>query len=610
MTLFKFWLKNINRFFDRQNSNLRRFGKQHYFDRKLVANLSRHRKISFKHIKYLPNFLTESEKQRAGLFVSVIVICLALLSGNLFLLFTEKIPKAGGEYTEGMVGGPRFINPILSQTNSVDTDLSRLIFSSLVSYDKDHQLTPDLAESYEISEDQLTYTFYLKKNVKWHDGDGFNADDVVFTFSSIQDSEYKSPLGRKFRGTICEKIDDYAVKFTLKEPFAPFITMLDFGILPEHLWYNIPPANADLNELNKKPIGTGAWKIESLKKDKTGLIKSYTLIANKDYYGAKSYLSKLNFKFYGDNLSAIEALKSRNVDGISFLPRDLREELRKHKNVIYNELEQPQYIAIFFNQKQNSLLQSDYIRQALALSVNKERILNEVFGGDGKILDAPMLPGIDNSSDITKYEYRPEEAAALLEKNDWKLIATTTESGLTEQLRYKKTWDLSIILTVPDLAQYVAMAKIIQEDWQRIGVKTELQIVDRTKVIQESISTRKYQALLFSQNMSADPDAFAFWHSTQNEYPGSNLAIFSNKQVDDILESARKNNNLEERTKKYWEFQNIISKQLPAIFLYGTTYTYPQDKIVKGFDIKKISSYADRFANINEWYVRTKRVFK
>ena len=602
--------KKIERFFDRQNIKLRRFSRQHHFDRQLVVGLFRQRKLSFKHIKYLPKFLTAGEKRQANALLAVIGLAAALLAGNLFFLLTTSVAQSGGEYSEGMVGSPRFINPILSQTNSIDSDLSRLIFSSLVAYDKDHELVGDLAESYEISEDQLTYTFKLRNDVKWHDGESFTADDVIFTVASIQDPEFKSPLGRKFRGVVCEKLDDYAVRFTLKEPFAPFITMLTFGILPEHLWYNIPPANADLNELNKKPIGTGPWEVDSFKKDASGIIKSYTLVPNKSYFGKPSYLAKLIFKFYGDNLSAIEALKNKNIDSISYLPRELRGELWKHNNIVYHELEQPQYAGVFFNQQKNTLLQADYVRQALAMAVDKQKIKTQVFGGDAKLLDAPILPGIDNNPDIVKYGFDPEGAASLLERNGWMMTSTSTGNGLTEQFRTKKGWDLKITLTVADQPQYLAVAKVIKEGWDQIGVRTVLEIVDKTKIVQDSINGRKYEALLFSENMSSDPDPFAFWHSSQNEYPGANLAIFTNKKVDDLLESARKYNDKAGRQSKYWELQKIISSELPVIFLYSPTYTYPQDKSVRGFDVAGISSYSDRFANIGEWYVRTKRILK
>jgi peptide/nickel transport system substrate-binding protein len=608
--LLRFWLKKINRLFDRQNLKLKKFGKQYYFDKKLIAGLSKNNKLSLRHFKYLPKFLTDGEKKQLSFLFIVILICLTVLGINAFFSFTEVIARSGGRYIEGLVGSPRFINPILSQTNSVDGDLSRLIFSSLLTYDKDHRLTTDLAERYEISEDQLTYTFYLRQDVKWHDGENFDADDIIFTVSSIQDPEFKSPLRRRFTGVVCEKVDDYTVKFTLKESFSPFLSMLTFGILPEHLWYSILPANADLNELNKKPIGSGAWKIVNLKKDRQGIIKSYTLGVNKDYYGDKPLLSELVFKFYPDDLSAIDALKSRSVYGIAYLAKELKAELKKHKNINYHELGQPQYTAVFFNQKNNALLQADYIREVLALATDKKRIIAEVFDGEAKSLDAPILPSIENNPDIVKHVYDLEKAVALLESNGWVLEAKTNDEGITEQFRVKKNQELKITLTTADQSQYIAVANLLKETWEQIGFKTTIEIVDRNKILQDNIATRKYEALLFAQNMATDPDPFAFWHSSQNEYPGANLAIFSDKRVDELLESGRRVNDSEERSKFYWEFQKIVSTKLPVIFLYSPTYTYPQDNRVRGFEVSFISSYSLRFTNLSEWYVRTKRVLK
>lgn len=602
--------RKIERFFDRPSAELRRFRRQHHYDRKILFGLNKHNRLKLKHFKYLPKFLSSAESRQLRLLLIVVAVCIVFLLFKIWAIFIVPLPRAGGEYSEGLIGSPRFINPILSQTNSVDGDLSRLIFSSLLTYDKNHELIPDLAESYEISDDGLVYTFHLRQNVKWHDGELFSADDVIFTMSSLQDSEFKSPLGRSFRGVVAEKVDDNTVKFTLKESFAPFASMLTFGILPEHLWYNIPPANADLNELNKKPIGTGPWEVDSFKKDKSGVIKSYILKPNPDYYGAKPYLKQLVFKFYGDVASAVDALKNKNIDGLGYLPRENLIDLKRHKNIVLHELEQPQYSAIFFNQKKNTLLQADYIRQALASAVDKERIVKEVFDGQAKIVDTPLLPGIDNSPTIKKYPYSLESAAKLLQSNGWALVATSTGDGMVEQVLRKKNYELRLTLTVPDQPQYLAVAKIIKESWDQIGVLTTIEKVDKNKILQENINNRRYEVLLFSENMSADPDPFAFWHSSQNEYPGANLAVFTNSQVDAILEAARRIINHDQRQAKYWEFQNIISQQLPAVFLYSAPYIYPQYNTLKGFDVSAIASYSDRLANLSEWYVKTTRTWK
>lgn len=558
----------------------------------------------------MPKVLSRREKISARIAGFLILIALIFLTFQAYLFFTAPLPKNGGEYSEGLIGAPKFINPILAQANDVDLDLTRLIFSGLLKYDKKQQLAPDLADHYEISADQLTYTFYLKKDTKWHDDEPLTANDVVFTVASIQDPEFKSPLARSFRGISAEKVDDYTVKFILKEPFAPFLGLLTFGILPEHLWYSVPPANADLTELNKKPIGSGPWQFDSLKKDKTGVIKTYTLIKNENHYGDKPYLDRIIFKFYGDFISAIEALKSKEVMGIAYLPREYQAELAKYKDFNYQEINQPQYTAVFLNQRKNEFLQSDFIRQALALALDKKTIVANLYGSSGRTTDSVILPGIETSPDIKQYGYDPQAAADLLQKNGWEMTSTTTPDGTVEQIRKKKNWYLEITLTTVDQPQNIQVAEMIKKYWEQIGFKTTLEIVSKEKILQETINQRKYEALLFAESLGSDPDPFPFWHSSQNEYPGLNLAIFTNKKSDELLEAARKTNDWAKRQASYIEFQKIVAQELPAIFLFNPTYTYPQSKKLKGFDLSGLALPADRFNNLNEWYLKTKRVWK
>lgn len=602
--------KKLSNSFSRRKRKLKKIEKQHHLDKNLVSDLNRSKFPTLKQIKHLPKVLDKKEKRRAQVLSVIIFICLIILLGKAYMFFTVAMPKSGGQYVEGLIGSPRFINPILAQTNDVDLDLSKMIFSGLLKRDQNRQLAPDLAERYEISEDQLIYTFYLRKDVRWHDDTPFKTDDIIFTVASIQDPDFKSPLSRSFRGITAEKIDDYTVKFILPEPYAPFLGLLTFGILPEHLWYSVPPVNADLAELNKRPVGTGPWKFDLFKKDRHGAIKSYTFVNNPDYYGDKPYLKKIIFKFYGDFISAVDALKSKDVDGIAYLPKEYKQELKKYKNINYHNLDQPQYTAIFFNQRENELLKADYIRQVLALATDKERIIREAFDLTGKVIDGPTLPGIETNPDIKKYKYDPQAAVDLLDKNEWQMTSTTTVDGITYQVRKKNNWDLEIILTTVDQPENVKTAEIIKETWDQIGIRTILNIVDKSKILQEVIKPRQYEVLLFGENLGSDPDPFPFWHSSQNEYPGLNLAIFTDKTVDKLLEDARKTNDWEERKEKYLKFQEIVAEQLPAIFLYNPTYTYPQNKKLQGFNLFGIADPADRFANLPEWYVKTRRVWK
>ncbi len=609
MNLLSSWRKKISDFFSSKNKQLREFQKQHRLDMHLVSSLNKSKFPTFKQLKYLPKMLNRKEKNTMGILAIVVLLAVILLITNLYFLSTVSIPQKGGQYMEGLVGAPRFINPILSQTNDVDQDLSKLIFSGLLKFDKNRQLIPDLADRYDISSDNLIYTFHLKKNIKWHDGEPFTADDVIFTIASIQDPEFKSPLSISFQGIIAEKIDENTIKFTLKEPFAPFLGLMTFGILPEHLWYNVPAANADLTELNKKPIGTGPWQFDSFTKDQNGVIFSYALTPNPYYYGDRPNLDKIVFKFYGDFNSAIDALKGKSVQAVTYLPQEFQAELKNYKNINYQKLSQPQYTALFFNQKNNGFLQADYIRQALAQAIDKQKIINQVLPGNANAIDAPILPSINTNPDITKYNFDPQSAINLLEKNGWAINSTTT-NGITEQVMQKKNQTLEITLTTIDQPQNTQIANIIKQEWGQIGIKTNIQLVDKSKILQDVINTRKYEVLLFGEKLGSDPDPFPFWHSSQNEYPGLNLAVFSNKTVDQLLEDARKTNDWATREKNYLAFQKIVSQQLPAIFLYNQIYIYPQDDSIKGFDVKNISTPSDRFANLYQWYIKTRRIWK
>lgn len=597
-------------YFSPRARKLRRFNQQHQLDKYLVSSLNKRRTPTIKQLKYITHLLTGSEKKWLAFWSVIAIACMTIVGVSGYRSATEVIARAGGEYSEGLIGAPRYINPILAQTNDVDLDLSRLIFSGLMKLDHDNRPMVDLAERYEISEDQLTYTFYLRQNAKWHDGQPVRADDVIFTIASIQDQEFNSPLIRSFRGVVAEKLDDQTIKFTLKEPFAPFLNLLTVGILPEHLWYNVPAANANLNELNKKPIGSGPWQFTSFKKDGAGLIKSYALTPYDEYYGQKPYLDQLTFRFYSDSASAVEALRNKQVKAISYLPVDQIGDVRNLRTIEIKQLNQARYVGLFFNQSKNEFLRSSYLRQALALATDKKKLTSEALGGLAKVIETIDLPGIATTDQVKTYQYDPQAAAQLLEDNGWKLVTTTTKDGITEQVREKKGAQLTFNMTIVDQPSNLKLAELISQSWGQIGVKVNIVVIDRSRVSADVLNNRNYDILLFGQNIGSDPDPFAFWHSSQSVPPGLNLAGFNNKKSDELLEEGRKVSDWQTRSTAYQQFAKILADELPAIFLYTPAYLYPQDRDVKGFDLTSIATPSDRLSTINDWYTRTKRVWK
>ncbi|MBT4121425.1 peptide ABC transporter substrate-binding protein [bacterium] len=573
-------------------------------DRKLVFNLNKKGIPTYSQFKTLPKFLSKKEKGIMKYLTIAITICLILLLGDFYFKHTTLVPDVGGSYTEGLVGIPQYVNPVLASYNDVDRDLSSLIFNGLLKINSEGVLEPDLADNFQISPDRLVYTFKIKEGVTWHDGKPFSIDDIIFTVNAIQDPEWQSQLKSALGNVQVEKLDETSLRFILKDPVTNFLNSLTFGILPEHKWLSIPSSNATLAELNKKPVGTGAFKFKSLTKDKNGNIRTYTLERNEEYFRQPPYLKELNFKFYGDFESATDALANKNIQGLGLLPKEYQEKVEKNKNIRYYSLSLPQYTAIFFNTKRNDALGNTSLRQALAYAIDRQLILQDSLDQKGVIINGPILPGfIGYHPDIKKYTYDLDNASKLLTEAGWK--EETDANG--NKIRKKGDEILNITLTTVEKVEYTKAVEIIKQNWQAIGVTTNIEIIGKDRIKSDIIEPRNYDALLFGEIIKSDP--YPFWHSSQIESPGANLAIWANKDVNKVLEEARSLEDPEQVNKKYIHFQNIISQYVPAIFLYNPTHTYPTDIDLKGITATRISVPADRFNRISDWYIKTKRKF-
>ncbi len=561
----------------------------------------------------LPKILPSRERWFAYGFVFVIFASIVVLFCSVCLSKTRIEPKVGGKYTEGILGQPRYINPVLAQTNDADRDLVQLIFSSLFKYDGQGNLIPDLAREYTIEDDGLTYNVSLKKNVFWHNNEPFTADDIIFTIKTIQNSEYKSPLKVNWQGVIVEKIDDFAVRFKLNNIYAPFLHNLTIAILPKHLWSGISAQNFLLAEYNLKPIGSGPYKFKKISKNKDGKIELIELVRNEHFYlspksdgEAQPFIKKITFKFYSNQTDLIDAYQKRQIDGLSFLPAVNQTDIGKRLNVYQISL--PLYYAVFFNQTKSKPLADKTVRLALAHAINKEEIITKVLNGKGAAVDSPLLEGWMGYSSETKiYDFSPEHSRNILEDGKW---IDTNEDNTREKKINDEEVSLEIDFLTADRPELKQTAQLIKEYWEQIGVKVNLKIVDATVIQQDNIRPREYDALLFGEALGADPDPFAFWHSSQKKDPGLNLSLYQNKKADKLLEEARQTMNQEERIQKYVKFQQLLVDDIPAIFLYSSTYLYPVSGTVKGISIERLTTHSQRFSQIESWYIRTDRVWK
>jgi len=595
---------------------------------------------SAKQIKYIKKFYSDAEILATKIAFFFILASSIILSTVLYKNYITVQPSIGGEYAEAVIGAPTYINPLFAQTNDIDQDLSRLIFSSLMQINEQGHLVGDLVQNYEIDEEQTTYTLYLKPNIKWHNQEPLTADDVVFTVQSIQDQNFKSPLYVTFRNVQIRKIDDRTVSFTLAEPFAPFLSVLTFGILPEHLWFDIDPNHAILAELNLKPIGSGPYKFDSLTKDKKGNIREYALSRFNDYYSDGPFIKKINLKFFGTFEEAIAGLAEKNVDGIGFLPRDKTSGILESKEQDAMQAQQahkfslPQYTALFFNKESRASLKELEVRQAIGLAISKRQIIDTVFPSSAEPADTPILAGmIGYTEDLSTILYDPAQAEKILDDAGWKRVYESNgdndddenseeqEKNITsgsenlgleqedKEIYTRKKQDklLEVTLTTIQKDEMIRIAEIIRSLLQDIGIKVNLQIVEVGKIQKEVIKPRAYEILLFGQILGKDPDPYPFWHSSQANDPGLNLALYANKEVDRLLEDARRTPNTQERQEKYVQFQEKVIQDMPAIFLYSLQYTYIVPDKIKGITTQRITHPSDRFSNIENWYIKTKK---
>lgn len=565
---------------------------------------------------YLLKILQRRERWLMRGLVLLLIASILLLVFDNYLFRIHRIPQVGGRYTEGMLGQARFINPVLSPSNDVDRDLVQLIYSSLFKYDGAGQLIPDLVEEYFIEEGGLTYRIVLKKDIFWHDQESLTADDVIFTIKTIQDAAYKSPLRVNWQGVRIEKVDDFTVEFKLNNVYAPFLHNLAIAILPKHLWGGISAQNFALAQYNLKPVGSGPYKFEEFSKDEDGTITSMELVYNENYYlttPASAYpdlnistetiqgpfIKNLLFKFYGSHDAIMNAYKKGQIDGMSFVSPARLDELKDNVNV--HSISLPAYYAVFFNQTESELLADKEFRRALAYAVNRSEIIEQILNSQGSIVDSPILPGWSDFEILAANgQFDQAKAISILEDKGW---SDTDGNGIREQ---DEETELVIELMTTDWPELEQTAQMLREQWEQIGVRVNVSAVNTTIITQNHVRPRQYEALLFGEVLSADPDPFAFWHSSQVKDPGLNLALYENKDVDKLLEEARQTTNSEARNTLYLDFQEQIQEDLPAIFLYSAAYLYPVTKSVRGISIDRLIQHSYRFSQIENWYIKTK----
>jgi peptide/nickel transport system substrate-binding protein len=546
-----------------------------------------------------------AEKTVFTFFTILLCVTGLILLFQVNKLFLVEVPDYGGTLTEGVIGTPRFINPLLA-TSDIDKDLTSLMYSGLLKVNSSGGLSNDLAESYTISDDGLVYTFTLRDNIYFHDGIRVTADDVVFTVEKAEETALKSPKEASFAGVRVARIDDKTISFTLKQAFSPFIQNLTLGILPRHIWKDVSNEEFAFSQFNIKPVGTGPYQIDTITYSGSGLPSEYHLKAFKKYSLGEPYITHLVIKSYQNEKDEIAAYKDGNIDSLhSISPKDLPQVKVSDDEIALSPL--PRIFGVFFNQNIAPVLVYKEVRQALEAATDKQAIVDSVLGGYGETIDSPVpVKQIVKNVSTTNENDRITKAKAILTKAGWK----QNSSGLFEKKDKTGTATLSFSISTGNAPELKEAAYLLQQQWQKIGAIVEVKVFEISDLNQNIIKPRKYDALLFGEIVGRDEDLYPFWHSSQRNTPGLNIALYTNLKADKALENIRATNDPLDQQKYFDTLNKEIKNDVPAVFTYSPYFIYIVPKSIKNVSLGTLTEPKDRWSDVNKWYIETNNVWQ
>ncbi len=522
--------------------------------------------------------------------------------------FLVTIPSYGGTWNEGIIGIPRYINPVLANSDA-DKDLTTLVYSGILKKDENGNLVNDLASSVEESEDHLNFTITLNNQAVFQDDKKITTDDIIFTISKILDKDSNSPLSINFEGVDLEKVDENIIIFHLRKPYIHFKESLTFGILPKHIWNNLNNEEFSLSIFNTEPIGSGPYKIKKVVRNANNLPTKYNLEKNKKYISGRPFIDNINIFIYKNNNELISALNNGDINATNYLDQSYFNKIENvDKKIISSNLSN--LFSISFNPSKNPSLVNLDTRSALGLLIKKEEIINDIFYGYARKTDS-LIPNKNISSTSildTSYASNMEQAQRLLTK-------TVTITGKDKKKQIQTTninENLEINLTTADIDDLKKVANKIKESWVKMGINVNVKIYSLSDIT-DIIRKRDFEILLFGSIINHDTDLYAYWHSSQRVYPGLNITGYTSKNLDKNLEIIKNSLNESDRDKALENINQELNEESPAIPIYSNNSNYlvmKNSMNIKRFIPAVMKESSERFVSVKDWYIYKEKVWK
>jgi peptide/nickel transport system substrate-binding protein len=529
----------------------------------------------------------------------VLVLALLTFQVQTASFCTVTVPAAGGTVTEGMIGAPVYLNPLLSDANPVDRELTSLIFDGLTRYNEAGMLEPALAESWQVAEDGHSLQFTLREGLTWHDGQPVTANDVAFTYGLVQDEAFAGPtaLHRLWQAVTINVLDERTIEFVLDEPYSPFLEATTRGILPAHRWQGVTAAALPDNVLNRNPIGTGPFAVEA--EQEWQRTRRLRLTPHPDHWRQGTQVAGLEFRFYPDEETLLQAFESGEIYAINSVTPSLLPQVAALPNVRLFSAPTNLYTTLFFNltSEANPAWLPVEMRQALAYGLDRDLLVDEALSGQGVVLDGPYLPAswAYNPNLLTPYATSVVTATNLLAGNGWNL----PEGGT---IRQREGESLTLQLLVLDTPTQRLLAEAIGEQWSALGIGVQLSLANGLPELRQQLAGRQFDVALVDVRPPRDPDLYDFW-SQEAIIRGQNFAGWNNRRASEALEQARQTWGQPSRRPFYDTFLRLYDTDLPALTLFQHVYVYGLSSAVNEAEIGRIHHPRDRYKTMADWFL-------
>lgn len=466
-------------------------------------------------------------------------------------------PAYGDSLVEGSIGEPSTLIPLLA-SDSASHSVAALIYNGLIKYDKNLNLTGDLAERWEISPDGLTITFYLRKGVKWHDGHEFTARDILYTYKTIVDPKTPTAYAEDFlQVRSAEAPDAYRFRVTYSKPFAPALASWGLSILPSHL---LAGKDITKSELARKPVGTGPYRFQEWVPGQRVVLDSYH-----DYFEGRPFINSRVFRIIPDSSTMYMELKAGGIDMMSLTPVQFTRQTNSTEFLSrFNKYSYPvpSYTYLGYNLKK-PLFADKRVRQAITSAINKDELVHGVLFGLGQPGHGPFQPGTwANNPEVHPFPYDPAKAVQLLAEAGWR--ERNSNGILTKD---GKQFSFTI-LTNQGNEQRIKSAQIIQYRLKKVGIDVNIRVLEWASLLTNYIDSRNFDVLLMGWSLSQDPDQFDIWHSSKTSAKELNFVSYKNAEVDRLLVEARGTFDQKKRAACYFRIQEILADEQPYTFLY------------------------------------------